>query len=122
MRGRVRPFLSGLAIFAIVLHTLLWAALTPLIAAPSVDPFTVICHSEATGADDQASSHGPLTPAHACEHCNLCSAVAPPMPGMALAAIVEPARILQVLRPLKMARHEAIAADPKLARGPPIFA
>ena len=122
MRSRIRPFLSVVAIFAIALHTLLWAAVAPLIAAPSVDPFTVICHSEATGPADQIPNHGPLTPAHACDHCNLCSAAAPPMPGTALAANVEPARILQVLRPVNMTRQHAIAANPKLARGPPIFA
>jgi len=109
------------AILAIVFHTVL-SALAPLIAAPSVDPFTVICRSEATSPADQIPGHGPVTPAHACDHCNLCSAVAPPMPGLVLAAIVEPARVLQVLRPVSMVRHHAIAADPKLARGPPVFA
>jgi hypothetical protein len=111
-----------LAIFAIALHTLLWAAIAPLIAAPSVDPFSVICHSEASGPADQSPNHGPLRPANACDHCNLCSAVAPPMPGLVLVAIVEPTRVLQVLRPVNMLRHHAIAADPKLARGPPVFA
>jgi len=101
---------------------LLWAAVAPPIAVASVDPFTVICHSEATGPADQIPNHGPLTPAHACDHCNLCSAVAPPMPSTALAANVEPAPILRVLRPVDMTRHRAIAADPKLARGPPVFA
>jgi hypothetical protein len=122
MRGKIRPFLSVVAIFVIALHTLLWAAVAPLVSAPSVDPFTVICHSEAAGSGDQIPSHGPLTPAHACDHCNLCSAVAPPTPSTALLASVEPARILQVLRPVNMMRHHAIAADPKLARGPPVFA
>ena len=122
MRGRIRPFVSVVAIFAIACHTLLWAALAPLVAAPSVDPFTVICHSEAAGSGDQIPGHGPLTPAHACDHCNLCSAVAPPTPSTVLVASVEPAQILQVLRPINMMRHHAIAADPKLARGPPVFA
>ena len=122
MRGRIRPFLSVVAIFAIAVHTVLWVAVAPLTAAPSVDPFTVICHSEASDPVNQTPNHGPLTPAHACDHCNLCSAVAPPMPGTALAANVGPAPILQVLRPVNMTRHHAIAADPKLARGPPGFA
>lgn len=122
MRGRTRPYLSVVAIFAIALHTLLWTAFVPPVAAPSVDPFTVICHSEAAGSGDQVPSHGPLTPAHACDHCNLCSAVAPPTPSTALIASVEPVQILQVLRPIKMARHAADAANPKLARAPPLFA
>jgi len=122
MRGRIRPFLSVVAIVAIALHTSLWAAIAPLTTAPSADPFTVICHSEASGPADQIPNHGPLTPAHACDHCNLCSAVAPPMPSTALAANVELAAILQVLRPVKMTRHAAITADPTLARGPPVFA
>jgi hypothetical protein len=119
MRASIRRFLSVVAIFAIVLHTLLWAAVAPLIAAPTLDPFSVICHSEAPGPGDQIPNHGPLAPAHACDHCNLCSAIAPPVPNTALATHFEPVRILQVLRPVHIARHNDLTADPKLARGPP---
>jgi Protein of unknown function (DUF2946) len=123
MRGGIRYFLSVLAAIAVVMHTALWAALAPLAASPTVDPFTIICHSETSAPAEQAPSPGPPTPAHACDHCNLCSAATPPLaPDTVLAARFEPVRTLQVLRPLNIARHDDVAADPKLARGPPAFA
>jgi hypothetical protein len=44
--GVRRRVLSWMAIYAIALHTIL-LGVGPLIAAPTVDPFSVICHSEA---------------------------------------------------------------------------
>jgi hypothetical protein len=108
------------ATIAIALHTILWAAVAPF-AAPSVDPFTVICHSEASAPADQNPVNGALPPAHACDHCNLCSAIAPPVPLNLLSATLAPARILLVLRPATVAPHRDATADPKLARGPPAF-
>ena len=123
MRAGTRQFLSVVAAIAVVMHTVLWAAVAPLAASSAVDPFTVICHSETSAPAEQAPDHGPLTPAHACDHCNLCSAAAPPLaPDTALAARFEPVRTLQVLHPTNIARHDDVAADPKLARGPPAFA
>jgi hypothetical protein len=122
MRASIRRFQSVVAIFAIALHTLLWAAVAPLIAAPAPDPFSVICHSEAPGPVEQVPSHGPLAPAHACDHCNLCSAIAPPVPNTTRVTHFEPVQLLQVLRPAHIARHDDLTADPKLARGPPAFA
>jgi hypothetical protein len=115
--------LSVAAAIAVVTHTVLWAALAPLAASAAVDPFTVICHSETSAPAEQTPAPSPLVPAHACDHCNLCSAAGPPpTPDTVLAARFEPVRTLQVLRPVHIARHGAIAADPKLARGPPAFA
>ena len=122
MRARRRPILSVVAVFAVTLHTLLWGAVAPVLAVPANDPFTVICHSEATAAADQTPNHGPLAPAYACDHCNLCSAIAPPVPNTTPAGQFMPARILQVLSPVSIARHDDLTADPKLARGPPAFA
>jgi hypothetical protein len=123
MRGGTRYFLSVLAAIAVILHTTLWAALAPPAASPIVDPFTIICHSETSAPAEQAPAPGPLTPAHACDHCNLCSAATPPLaPDTVLAALFEPVRTLHVLRPINIARHNDVAADPKLARGPPVFA
>jgi len=123
MRQLVRRSVTVLAIHAIALHTVLWVAVTPLTAAPAVDPFTVICHSEPSAPVEETPGHGPLAPAHACDHCNLCSAAAPPLaPDTAVTARFEPVQKLRVLYPANIARHDDIAADPKLARGPPAFA
>src|SRR4029077_11017823 len=123
MRGGTRYFLSVLAAIAVVMHTALWAALAPLAASPVVDPFTIICHSETSAPAEQAPAPGPLAPPHPCDNGNRCGAAPPPWaPDTVLAARFEPVRTLQVLRPINIARHNDVAADPKLARGPPAFA
>ena len=123
MRALVRRTVTMLAVSTIALHTVLWVAVAPFTVAPSVDPFTVICHGGASPPTDSAPIHGPFLPAHACDHCNLCGAVTLlPAPGTLLVARFEPVRTLRVLHPANIARHDDIAADPKLARGPPVFA
>jgi hypothetical protein len=123
MRAGTKQFLSIMAAIAVAIHTVMWAAITPLAAGSAVDPFAVICHSETSAPAEQAPGHGPLAPAHACDHCNLCSAAAPPLaPDTAVTARFKPVRTLRVLHPANIARHDDIAADPKLARGPPQFA
>jgi hypothetical protein len=121
MRAGTRRIAGVAATIAIALHTILWAAVAPF-AAPSVDPFTVICHSEASAPADQTPVNGALPPAHACDHCNLCSTIAPPVPLNAAFAILAPTRILLMLRPAAITPHRDATADPKLARGPPAFA
>lgn len=121
MRTGFRQIAGVVASIAIALHTILWAAVAPF-AAPGVDPFTVICHSEAAAPTDQTPVNGALPPAHACDHCSLCSAIAPPVPINVLSTTLAPARVLQVLRPAPVTPHRNVAADPKLARGPPAFA
>ena len=103
-----------LAIYAIALHTILWTV-TPLLAGQSVDPFSVICHSAAADEPTQAPA-----PARNCEHCTLCSAMAPPTPesGAAIAQLL-PAPLIDVLRPTSVLPTLGIATTPKLARGPP---
>jgi len=123
MRALVRRTVTMLAVYTIALHTVLWVAVAPFTVAPSVDPFTVICHSGASAPTDPAPIHGPFVPARSCDHCNLCSATTLlPAPDTLLVARVEPVRTLRVLHPANIARHHDIAADPKLARGPPVFA
>jgi hypothetical protein len=123
MRAGAKHFLTIGAAIAVALHTVLWVAVAPLAATQAVDPFTIICHSETSAPAEHAPAHGPLVPAHACDHCNLCSAAGPPLPpDTALSARFEPVRILRVLRPAYVARQDQITADPKLARGPPAFA
>lgn len=122
MRTGIRQFLSMASAFAIAMHTVLWVAVAPLTAAQAVDPFTVICHSETSAPAEQAPGHSPVAPGHACDHCNLCSAVAPPMaPVTAQTVRFEPVRTLGIMRPINVARRDEITADPKLARGPPVL-
>ncbi len=121
MQTGTRRITGVAATIAIALHTILWAAVAPFVA-PAVDPFTVICHSEASAPADQTPVNGAPPPAHACDHCNLCSAITPPVPLNTPSVTLAPARVLQVLRPAAITHHRDATADPKLARGPPALA
>lgn len=125
MRVGTRRVLSLVAIYAIALHAILWGAAVPLVARPTADPFSVICHSGAQAASpaEQAPASPVSAPAHACDHCNLCSTMAPP-PALdtVLAGHLTPAKLLQVLRPATAATRDGIANNPNRARGPPAFA
>jgi len=106
------------AIFTVALHAALWG-IAPRFSALPVDPFSVICHSEASAPGNAAPIQGPL-PSAPCDHCILCSAVTPPVPPeMIHVTWFKAAQTFQVLRPFNIARHASVAADPKLARGPP---
>ena len=121
--GDMRRAVGIVAIIAIALHGLL-LGLAPLAAAASIDPFTVICHSapQTAPSDDQSPS-SPDIAVHGCDHCNLCSATAPPAAlDEVLAGQLLPVRLLQVLRPGSTAATTSLATTPKLAQGPPAFA
>jgi hypothetical protein len=122
MRVALRRSLSWLAIYAIALHTIL-LGVAPLMAAPTVDPFSVICHSQAPGAAPAEQMPASPAPSHACDHCNLCSAMAPPdeLDGVVIAQLTPP-KLLQVLRPASTSGRAGIADNPNRARGPPSFA
>lgn len=123
MRAGSRRIFSLTAAFAIALHTVLWAAVAPMAATAAVDPFTVICHSEASGPAEQAPDQGTFVPGHACDHCNLCSAATPPaVPDAVVLDQLAPAELLQVLYPVSLARRDGTAASLHRARGPPSFA
>lgn len=124
MRIGLRNAVTCVAIYAVALHVIL-LGLASVAAATSaaVDPFSVICHSSAGATGDQAPVNRDLVPGHACEHCNLCSATAPPpAPDVAFNVDLKPARILHVLRPVSAAARTGVTSDPKLARGPPLTA
>jgi hypothetical protein len=109
-----------MAIYAIVLHAVLWAIVLPMTASASADPFSAICHS-ATHAPADQSPVGPA-PASVCDHCNVCSAApAPAALDSILAGQLAPARLLHVLRPASTAPGAVILFRPNLARGPPLF-
>jgi hypothetical protein len=113
--------MSWLAIYAIALHGIL-LGVAPLMAAPTVDPFSVICHSAAPGAAPaEQTPAGPASaPAQSCDHCTLCSAMAPPdaLDGVVIAQL-SPPKLLQLLRPAIASPRDGIADNPNRARGPP---
>lgn len=123
MRMGIRRAVSWVAIYAVALHVIV-LGLAPIAAnGATVDPFSVICHSAASAAGDEAPGQPDLVPGHACEHCNLCSAAAPPpAPDSALIGNLAPTRLLQVLRPASHVPRAGVAFRPNLARGPPSFA
>ena len=123
MRVGFRATVSWVAIYAVALHVIL-LGFTPSIvnASATFDPFSVICHSVAhAGAPgNEAPRKADLVPGHACEHCNLCSAAAPPpAPDVALNVDFKPTHVLHVLFPASTPTRIGVTSDPKLARGPP---
>ena len=119
MRAGWRKIIGVLAIYAVALHVVLIGLIPFAAAAAAADPLSVICHSVPAGTDGQQAPGVPQ-PGHACEHCNLCTALAPPpAPDTRLAGNLAPARVLNVLRPLSTSARTSRAANPKLARGPP---
>ncbi|MGB7258560.1 MAG: DUF2946 family protein [Pseudolabrys sp.] len=125
MRTGGKRVLTWAAIYAVALHAILLGVVSPLVAAqPNFDPLSAICHSvPADQASDQTPGQSGLVPGHACEHCNICAVYAPPVaPDDALAGILEPARVLDVLSPSSAAPRAADVSRSRLARGPPLFA
>jgi hypothetical protein len=122
----LRRGVTLLAIYAVALRVILLAFLPlgpSVAAAAAVDPFSVICHSSAGGADQTGPVKPHLIPGHACEHCNLCGTVAPPSaPDAAFHALPIPTSIVQILRPASAVARSSVSFAPKLARGPPAFA
>jgi hypothetical protein len=122
MHNLGRKILSWVAIYAVAMHTLL-TGIAPVFAAAqdNADPFSVICLHDG-GAGAPAGLPSGLVPGHACEHCNLCSAVAPPpAPELVVFGNQMPSRLLQLLRPASVAPGTSIVYRPNLARGPPLF-
>ena len=121
MRLGFKRSVTFLAVYSIALRIIL-LGIAPIgtVNAAAVDPFSVICHSVVQAPGDEAPGKPDLVPGHACEHCNLCNAVAPSSaPDVALAATMAPVRVLHVLRPPSASARPSITSDPKLARGPP---
>lgn len=121
MRPSFRRSVTLLAVYSIALRIIL-LGIAPIgaVGAAALDPLSDICHGAVQTPGDETPGKPDLVPGHACEHCNLCSAVAPPSaPDVALATIMAPVRVLHVLRPASASVRPSITSDPKLARGPP---
>src|SRR5262245_20733621 len=98
MRLLLRQSVTFLAIYTIALHAMLWGLVAPPTTTNAIDPFTVICHSEASAPAQQAPDLSPLAPAYVCDQCNLCNAiVVPAVLNTALIARLEPVQTVQVL-------------------------
>lgn len=124
MRAGGRKFLGVVAILAIALHAVLWAA-APMAAANAVDPFTVICHSEAAspGADQDQPAPANPSPSHACDHCTLCAAAAQPAAlDNGLGLRLTPTTLVQLPHPPAPSLGGDIVHHPNRTRGPPAFA
>ena len=124
MRIGLRKTVSWVAIYAVALHVIL-LGLVPIAAnGEIVNPFSVICHNAGPiAAGEETPGKPDLIPGHACEHCNLCSTVAPPpAPDLVLIGNLMPTRLLHLLRPVSHASDAGIALRPNFARGPPRFA
>lgn len=126
MRFGWRKIVSVLAIYAIALNTILWAALAPVPVGAYFDPLTAICHSVDNQAQsaDQSLPGQPDKPSKACDHCSLCSTTPASFSAAdaVLAGILEPGRLLRVLRPADAARATGVVSDQHSARGPPLSA
>ncbi len=117
--------MAWLAIYAVALHVIL-LGFAPVFSGGTAgfDPASYICHSVAAGntGQDQGQDKSGFVPSQACEHCNLCSAMAPPpLPDLALIGTMVPATVLGVLRPALAPLRSGTPSDPKQARGPPRF-
>lgn len=123
MRRGTKGFVGWLAIVAIALHTVLWGAMPMAASASAVDPFSVICSSanHAAVQTEQTPDGQVPQPASACDHCNLCGAAAAPSATFdgVIAGPLQPAKLLQALRPATVAAHDGVAHSPHQARGPP---
>jgi hypothetical protein len=125
MRSRLQRCLTLLALYAVAAHVIL-LGFAPINfgAFGPIDPFAIICHTDGPAADP-GGPPGALhyLPGRAIDQCNLASAAAPPpAPDIALSVLYAPLRVLHILRPSSMAARPGLSSNPKLARGPPLFA
>jgi hypothetical protein len=123
MRDSAKRVLSVVAILAIALNAMLWG-IAPMSAAPSADPFSVICHSGSASLSDQTPADPASVPSHGCDHCNLCSAASTPPSALntVLAGILTPVKLLRVVPQATAAPFDGVAYNPNKTRGPPQLA
>ena len=120
MRLWLKRSVGLLAIYAIVLTTILSVAAPPT-AGAAFDPFSVICHSGAdTAAATTERAPAQQSPVKACDHCTLCNAApAASGPHSVMAAQLAPPSVLQVLAPNSHVVLSRPATAQHPVRGPP---
>src|SRR5882672_2373455 len=113
MRGLTKKLLSWVAIYAVAVHTLL-TGIGPAFATAqeNADPLSVICLHDAGAAVPADQQPAGLLPGHACEHCNVCSAVTAAVPEIVLIGNLLPPRLLRVLHPASAAPNADVAYRP----------
>jgi hypothetical protein len=122
MRELRQGLTALMAIFAIILHSLL-IALTPQIAVASADqfdPYSIICLS---GSHDASTRTDPGAPAtqHNCGQCVICTA--PALAGVDTASVVwHPTPVGRIDTPPSAPDRIIVRHGPKLPRGPPLTA
>ena len=123
MRIGYRQAVSWAAIYAIALRAILLGVAPVIGGAAGGDPFSIICHSDgqALPPTEQPAAPGNV-PGQPCEHCNLCSALTAPAAPSAILGTILPSQVAHVLRPTSSTLGIDHQSDPKLARGPPLFA
>jgi hypothetical protein len=124
MHISIRQVVNWAAIYAIALRAIL-LGVTPVVVGGAVagDPLSIICHSDgqALAPSEQPAAPGNV-PGQSCEHCNLCSAVTAPAAPDGILGTILPSQVAHVLRPTSSTPRIDHQSDPKLARGPPLFA
>jgi hypothetical protein len=124
MLTRIRKAVTVLALYAIALHVILLGMVPPGTIA-ALDAISVICHTTGPAAAPGEPPAGTLKfiPGRAIDHCDLCSAAAPPpAPDAATAIDYQSTRVLHIFRPTSTPALRYITSNPKLARGPPSIA
>lgn len=122
MRLVWRKSVTMLALYAVALHVILLGLFPASVVAP-INPFAVICHTTGPAAKPGEPPPGTLRylPSRAFDHCDVCSAAAPPpAPDAACKVDFRAARVLHVLRPVSTAAQVGLAFDPNPIRGPPV--
>jgi hypothetical protein len=92
-----------------------------------VNPFAIICHAvtQTSPADQQKLPAGqPSGPSKACDHCSLCTTTPASFDTLdnIIAGYLEPARLIDILRPADAPGRDSVTGTPHLARGPPSMA
>ena len=123
MRHFWRRSVTLLALYAVALHVILLAFL-PIIPGSfvPVDPFAIICQTTGAAAKPDQPPPGKLhfLPGRVIDHCDLCSAAAPPpAPDVAHAVDFRSARVVHVFSPLSTPARSGFIFPSKLIRGPP---
>ena len=123
MRIGVRQAVSWAAIYAIALRAILLGVAPVVVGGPAAeDPFSIICHSNGQALAPTEQPPANIAPGQPCEHCNLCSALTAPAAPDAILGPILPSQVAHVVRPTSSTPRIDHQSNPKLARGPPLFA
>jgi hypothetical protein len=122
MHAGLRQFRGAVAAFALFLQTIAWG-IGPAPAPAVVDPFSVICHSDASALSiRRPTTARPHPRMRVITAISAAPQLHPSPPGTTIAAYIKPVRTLAIPRSVDSTRHDTIIGEASLARGPPLFA